>query len=489
MGHVLRGIGLVVLVFCQTGLAANISGKKWPGAEMELYVGMPGTASSGTAWSTALRRAAQEWNDKTPFTFSINSQFRDPCTGYTKSAQANAFPEGEGDGRNGAGFATSVCGNAFGTNVLAVTLVYSANNTLGAEDITETDLVFNENERYDIYDGPLQAQSRVTDFGRVALHELGHAMGMGHEAQAVSIMRPTIGNLFTLQADDIEGATRLYTGYSNCPLTTLDFGRRSGALASGDCDVKTMQGGGDDDSFVDTYQFELAQTTQVTFTMRSTTLDSVLVLMDARSVVMGTDDNSGSGCDARLTRTLAAGTYALLANTFSGGSSCGDTAGPYELTVSYASTALLGHGRVGSLLGGTTQALFSGGVTQTNGQSYSNLVSASKPMNVLGAITIDPAHRGLPGFLVVAGVLENGSILLRDSLGNFVPYNAGTDSLIRARTSLLAPREEITLLGNFTPASAGFVSGQVNFLIGYGLSSRPDELYFHSAPINVLIGP
>ena len=473
---------------CATGYAFNISGTKWPGAATHLYIGMSGTAASGVSWSEALRRSAAEWTENTPFTFTTIPSYRDPCSGYRANSQASGFPEGQGDGLNGADFSATVCGNNYGTNVLAVTLVYTESNQLGAFDITEADVVFNSNSRFDIYDG-VMSQSRGTDFERVALHELGHVIGMSHEQSASSIMRATIGNSFTLQEDDIAGATALYTGYRNCPFANLGFGRRTGSLSTGDCTVQELMGGGDDPSLVDVYQFTLDQDTSVTIDMVSPSLDSVLVLMTGKSEVIEIDDDSAGGCNSRIRRTLAAGDYAVLANTFAGDSECGDTFGSYELTMSYNSNTLLGLPGRASLRGGTAQASFSGAVTSNKGLSYSNLVRSTQTVDITGQIRVDPAHRGEAGFIVVAALLDDGEILLRDSLGQLISYDPASGVIPKFKSKVLAAVENVSVLSNTVPAQLGISSIEVDFLMGYGLDSNPDELYFHGAPINLSVRP
>lgn len=471
-----------------TAFTFNIAGIKWPGATARIYIGMPGSSPSGTSWRDGLARAANEWTDKTPFNFVVDQTYRNPCQGYTASGPNGDFNNGDGDGRNGVDFSSTVCGNAYGDNTLAVTLIYTESNLLGGFDITEADIVFNANTRFDIYDGPLVDQSRGIDFGRVALHEMGHVIGMSHEQGSASIMRATIGNLFALQPDDIEGATTLYTGYTNCPVTSIDFGRLSGALSGGDCSVKQLVGGGSDDSLVDTYEFTLAQTTSVTFGMSSSSLDSVLVLMDASSRVLDVDDDSGAGCDARISKTLAAGTYAVLANTFAEGSECGDTVGPYQITMSYQSSVLLERGRNTSLQGSVSNARFAGAVKAKNKSTYSNIVKPSEFFDVEGRITVDAQHQGQLGFIVVAGILDSGEILLRNSAGQFIPYD-GKGGITKASTKVLTALESVSILGNTRASDLGLNDIEVNFLIGYGVNSKPNELYFHSAPINLVVTP
>jgi hypothetical protein len=482
-------VGLVLALASYSAYSFNISGNKWPGAATHIHIGIPGTAASGQSWREALRRAAQEWSDKTPFNFTIISSYRDPCIGYRANSGGSGFPSGGGDSLNGADFATTVCGNQFGSNVLAVTLTYTENNQLGAGDIVEADIVFNQNSRFDIYDGPATQSTTGTDFTRVALHELGHVIGMGHEQSARAIMRDTIGNLFTLQEDDIAGATRLYTGYSNCPVRTLNFGRLRNALSAEDCSVQQLMGGGSDTSKVDVYELELLQTTRVTIAMESATLDSVLVLMDDRSRVIQIKDDGGAGCDASITRTLVAGTYAVLANTLTDSSPCGDTRGPYQLSLSYDSTHPLGVGRKTSFQGGVSTAVFAGGVTTDGGRTYSNRVRSTQRFDVLGRIAMDPAHVGRQGFFVVAAQLEDGQIFIRNPVGEFVPLGAPGTPIPVTASRVLSASENLDILPNAVAATIGFTDAAVQFFIGYGLSSQPHELFFHDEPISLIVTP
>lgn len=489
MGKWILAAALAALSVASYGFSVN--GSKWPGGETHLHFRIPGLAASGKAWSDALRRAAQEWTDKTPFTFTLIDSYRDPCQGYRASSTSSGFPSGSGDEFNGADFTSTVCGNDYGTNVLAVTLVYTESNQLGAFDITEADIVFNSNSRFDIYDGAFD-NNRGTDFTRVALHELGHVIGMGHEQNASSIMRASIGNLFTLQPDDIAGATTLYEGYTRCPVSRLDFGRVTGSLAGGDCTVQQLVGGGTDTSLTDVYQFDLAQSTRVTFNMNSPTLDSVLVLMNSKSEVIEIDDDGGTGCNSQIVRTLQAGTYAVLANTVTsatGQTNCGQTSGPYQLTARYDSINFIGAGRNTSLQGGSSSASFAGGVTTDGGKSYSNRVTPSQRFDVLGRIIIDPAHRGRQGFLVTAAILENNQVYIRNPAGEFVALSSQTSPVPVTTSKTLGTTEAVTILGQAVASQFGITDASVRFLIGYGLTSNPNELYFHDEPINLLVTP
>ena len=45
---------------------------------------------------------------------------------------------------------------------------------------------------------------------KVALHEFGHSIGLGHETGVTAIMNPSVGSVSVLQTDDIAGAQALY---------------------------------------------------------------------------------------------------------------------------------------------------------------------------------------------------------------------------------------------------------------------------------------
>jgi len=52
--------------------------------------------------------------------------------------------------------------------------------------------------------------SSATVTRQVSLHELGHAMGLGHSADSTAIMYPVVGASTTLQPDDLAGIRALY---------------------------------------------------------------------------------------------------------------------------------------------------------------------------------------------------------------------------------------------------------------------------------------
>lgn len=118
------------------------------------------------------------------------------------------LPPSSTDGNTSALMSNTVYGDAFGKNVLAVTLVTPRNATF-----IEADVIFNSAINWDSYRGALRTEE---DFHRVALHEFGHVVGLDHPDQAtpkqnvVAIMNSIISNIDSLQSDDITGAKSIY---------------------------------------------------------------------------------------------------------------------------------------------------------------------------------------------------------------------------------------------------------------------------------------
>lgn len=456
-------------------LAFDIDGTKWPGATTDFYVSIDGSSPSGVLWNTAFIGAMQDWNQSTDFTFNVFEEFEDPC---------------RFDSRNGVGFTSDVCGSAYGENTLAVTLTRFSSQLLGPPAIIRTDIVVNDSVRYDIYDGRI-VQFGIPfgsiDFRRVALHELGHAMGLDHESSVAAIMAPNISNIDSLQQDDIAGINTLYGGLENCNITPLSFGTTIDSLSTGDCTVVDLTVGGTDTSFVDLYRFDLETTTTMQFAMNSEQLDSVLLLATTDLDYLAFDDKTSGLCSSTLTTTLQAGSYFLLGNTYVEPvkAECGNS-GNYVLEASFSSSQPKSLGPTSSLLGSSTAASFSGGITDNNGQGFGNKFPPSSSLDIEASITIDPLHVGQSGFLVAAAVLNN-QLLFLNSAGFFV--EAPAVGFINAASKSLSSSEELILANNLVPANLGIENIEVNFWVGYGLNEEPNEIFFHQQPINLVISP
>jgi len=168
--------------------AFMLSGESWQNGEATIY----SEGSSDPYWNDAFVQAMQYWSILPNFTYHNVNGYADPC--------ANPFING---GETGWEFRYDNCGVTFGRSTLAVNLSWTDGNR-----IIQAGTVFNANQLWDVHNG----SSRIYyDFRRVAAHELGHALGLGHETVQTALMNPFYsGNIETPQADDINGIKAIY---------------------------------------------------------------------------------------------------------------------------------------------------------------------------------------------------------------------------------------------------------------------------------------
>lgn len=121
--------------------------------------------------------------------------------------RGSILPPDANDANTSVTMASTIYGDTFGNNVLAVTLVTPRNGIF-----VEADVIFNRGVNWDSYRGPLE--NNFEDLRRVALHEFGHVLGLDHPDQAgqsvAAVMNSTISDIDTLQNDDIFGVKSLY---------------------------------------------------------------------------------------------------------------------------------------------------------------------------------------------------------------------------------------------------------------------------------------
>ena len=476
------GIILFLMLLPFMALAYNLDGNRWPNGQATFHVNIPGTAPSGVSWNEGFEDALAQWSEQTDFSFLINRSYMDPCEGFTPSANSSGFPDGNGDAINGTDFTDDVCGNEFGLGVLAITLSIALPGNLGFALIDQTDILFNNAFYWDIYSGPRRSE---VDFSRVALHELGHAIGLGHESSEQAMMAPSIGDLDSLQPDDIAGANSLYGGPGDCEILTIGINSvLQDSLKQGDCSVLELYGGGQDTSFVDTYSFSLVTQTSLSIMMESSALDSVLLLTDTKLNGVDFDDNSAGKCDALIKGTFPAGDYLLLANTFVEPVTCPGNTGNYKISISDNTLPILNRSR--SLSGSPANSIFHGGAT-SDGISYKSSFLASEGINVSASVQPDPAHVGEAAAFYMLIQLSSGEKLAKNTGGKFILLDKLSSIPPFRLTNSLPSKQDIDILKNLKGEKFGVSNLGVDVFLGYSLDSAPGEIYFNGKPISFFI--
>lgn len=166
---------------------------KWPPGSVAILIKLD-AAGSTTTFSAGAQFSAGRWN----------AQLGDLQITSTIAAASAATDHNH---VNELVFAADVFGDKFDANVLAVTTTWVLGNQR-----TEGDIIFNSAVTWGLYDGP--RTSSTVDLRRVALHEMGHLLGLDHPDEAgqtvSAIMNSIVSNLDNLTADDITGVQNLY---------------------------------------------------------------------------------------------------------------------------------------------------------------------------------------------------------------------------------------------------------------------------------------
>ncbi len=189
----------------------------WKSKETGLVLGLGCPASPLTAWGPcwddAAEEAAAEWNGAgAQFQFRTERRSVDPC--------------GTDSGRNTVVFANDACGEAFGSKTLALTF-YWYDSSRDVRAFTKAQVFLNtDGVQWSTYAGPLPTDNfdrRIHDFYRVALHEFGHVLGLGHPddaGQSVrALMHSRVSDLYQLQTDDIDGIRHIYGRDNRVPVS------------------------------------------------------------------------------------------------------------------------------------------------------------------------------------------------------------------------------------------------------------------------------
>lgn len=183
--------GFTYILNKDTGLPIKLPAGSTP---VTLMLGNSPTYSDGTTPNTSAQAAVQIWNAQ------LGSLQLQP----TLVAAGTATDDND---INELAFAATIFGKEFDANTLAITTTWRRGN-----ERAEGDILFNSKWTWDSHRG--NRRSGIVDIQRVALHELGHLLGLDHPDEngqtVTALMNSQIGNRDTLSDDDITGARNLY---------------------------------------------------------------------------------------------------------------------------------------------------------------------------------------------------------------------------------------------------------------------------------------
>ncbi len=194
---------LCFLALALTSSTSDAQTFRWFNNNALFYIG--DLLGANGQWQDEFEEAADRWNDS-PSAFWINTS-RSSGTGFCTNS-----------GNNSVQWSVTFCGDQWGSNTLAITqYVFTANF------LQKADIVFNDNLTWSVYDG--NYQSPTHDFRRVAVHELGHAMGLAHLSNSSALMAPFVSNTYLPTLDDSNDLlTRYSASYHTLTLTNAGNG-------------------------------------------------------------------------------------------------------------------------------------------------------------------------------------------------------------------------------------------------------------------------
>jgi hypothetical protein len=172
------------------------------GVTSNLFSSFNNNPSLAGKWQSVILQAAQEWAQQTNINFTVVAD--------------NGAPEGSGPDEQGySGFGDiRIGGYNFNSSTLALTSAPPPENNFSIAG----DMAFNTGQSFHI--------GSTYDLFTVAMHEFGHALGLGESSVGSAVMYGTyVGRKLGLASDDIAGIRSLYS--DNAARTPDDYNRNA----------------------------------------------------------------------------------------------------------------------------------------------------------------------------------------------------------------------------------------------------------------------
>jgi hypothetical protein len=412
---------------------------------------------------------------------SIFAAMQDPARGWNQYLGNVQFAPttaavGNGTDNNGVNeifFSSSPYNQSWDTNTLAITTAwYNGNQRV------EADIIFNTAYTWDSYRGT--EKSSPVDLQRVALHELGHVLGLDHPDTATppisvtSIINSHVSNTDSLQAYDVSAAQFIY-GPPGVPpnnnfasATTITLVNNAAALTGYNTNATKETGEPNHANNAGGrsvwWKWTPSSSGTATITTAGSVFDTILAVYTGASVsgltLVASNDDVQDGIIQSSTVTFSATagtTYDIAVDGFNNtpNDNYGADSGGIALNVAFtpansvlSETVVSGHGVTFSVSAavGTIQWQVStdGGTTYTNlnndstysGVTSSNLTIAAVTSGMSGfkyraIVTVSGvASPSNPGTLTVAAAVFNfPTSITIDSLGNLYVGDSSLDTV------------------------------------------------------------